>query len=160
MKDGKKILQDIPKNSLLPYTNVCDFPLTAPQFKTHKYIPILHIIDNNHDILPPSQLKERFPTMNWKNISLNILNFITKDIRNQCKRLSHFPGNYEPLAHPLFLITNPSKKGCKELAKLIEVNQFQQKHWKIFEKFSSEYSLPPPGAKGTNNQVSKNLQTY
>ena len=130
--------------------------LVAQQFKKYKYIPITYIIDGNYDLLPPSSLKERLPEASWKDISMSLLNFITRETRTKCKKACTFSGNYKPLANPIFLITNPNRKGCKEIASLMDPREFNPKHWSNFEKFSQEYNLSPEDLK---NQIIKSPKT-
>ena len=101
----------------------------------------MYIIGSNYDLLPPSSLKERLPEASWKDISMSLLNFITKETRTKCKKACTFSGNYKPLANPIFLITNPNKKGCKKLTSLIDPRKFNPKQSGNFERFSQELFL-------------------
>ena len=76
-------------------------------------------------------------------VSLNVLGITTRNMRTKCRRLGTFNGNYLPAADPILLATNPSKKGCKEIADNLFPKSFNPKHWGTLKKFSDEYNLPP-----------------
>ena len=92
---------------------------------------------------PPSQLRSRLPEINWNAVSLNLLSIATRSIRNKCKRLSSFNGNFLPNSDPILLATLPSRKGCKHLANAMFPNSFNPKHWGTLEKFTTDHNLPP-----------------
>ena len=109
----KQILPKIPKNLSCNYENICKIPLISRKFPAGRNIPISYVINEQYDILPPSSLKQRLPEINWDFISLTLLNIATRNIRNKCKRLATFNGNYLPAADPILLSSNPSKKAAK-----------------------------------------------
>ena len=112
----KKLLPQIPKNLSCNYENVCKIPIISQQFPQNGNIPIYYIIDENYEILPPSQLKARLPEINWNAVSINLLNIATRLCRSKCRRLASFNGNFLPNTDPILLATLPSRKGCKHLA--------------------------------------------
>ena len=100
-------------------------------------------MDTNFDILPPSQLRERLPKADWKKTSTHLLSFFTTELRAKCKRIATFSGNHEPFIHPLLQITSPNIKGCREFAKLIRTETFEEGAWSNFQKFVATHEIPP-----------------
>ena len=139
----KKMLSEIPKNLSCNYENICKIPIISQQFPQNKNIPIRSIINENYEILPPSQLRIRLPEINWNVVSLNLLSIATRSIRNKCKRITSFNGNFLPNSDPILLATLPSRKGCKHLANAMFPNTFNPKHWGTLEKFTADHNLPP-----------------
>ena len=70
------------------------------------------------------------------------MSIATRIIRNKCRRLASFNGNFLPNADPILLTTLPSKKGCKDLANAMFPKSFNSKHWGTLEKFTEEHNLP------------------
>ena len=136
----KAILKNVPPNWLLPFSNICNPSL---KIKNYKYIPLLSLVDANFNILPPSQLRERLPLADWKKISAPLLNLITAKVRENCKQITNFTGNYGPFIHPLLQISSPNIKGCKEFSKLISTETFEEGAWSNFAKFSTTHEIPP-----------------
>ena len=108
-------------------------------------------MDENFNILPPSQLKQRLPEINWNNVSLNLLNIATRNLRTKCIRLSTYNGNFLPAADPILLATLPYKKGCKDLANTLFPKTFNPKHWGTLEKFCNDHQIP-------QNQIEKQIK--
>ena len=138
----KQILLDIPKNVSCKYENICEISLISQQFPPNKNIPIYYITDENFNILPPSQLKQRLPEINWSNVSINLLNIATRNLRTKCKRLATYNGNFLPAADPILLTTLPYKKGCKDLTNTLFPKTFNPRHWGTLEKFSTDHQVP------------------
>ena len=139
----KKSLPQIPKNLSCNYENVCKIPIISQQLPQNGNIPICYIIDENYEILPPSQLKSRLPEINWNTVSLNLLNIATRLSRSKCRRLASFNGNFLPSSDPILLATLPSRKGCKHLANEMFPKTFNSKHWGTIDKFTEDHNLPP-----------------
>ena len=136
----KAIFKNVPPNLTLPFTNVCTPTL---QIKNYKYVPLLSLVNEKFDILPPSQLRERLPRADWKKISAPLISFTTAKIREKCKKIANFTGNLGPLVHPILQLTSPNIKGCKEFSKLISTENFEDGAWSNFAKFSSTHQIPP-----------------
>ena len=136
----KVILRKMPPNLTLPYTNVYTPTL---QIKNYKYIPLISIVNEQFDILPPSQLRERLPLADWRRISAPLLSFSTAKIRAKCKKVANFTGNFFPHIHPIMQLTSPNIKGCREFSKLICTNTFVEADWPNFAKFSSTHQISP-----------------
>ena len=67
-----------------------------------------------------------------------------------------FSGNYKPLTNPIFLITNPNKKGCKELAKLMGPREFIPKDWSNLKVSAKNITL---ALKTLKNKIIKLAKT-
>ena len=100
-------------------------------------------MDENFNILPPSELKERLPLADWRKILTPLLSFVTAKLREKCKKIANFAGNFMPFIHPLLQITSPNIKGCKEFSKLIKNETFEEGAWPNFLKFSATHDIPP-----------------
>ena len=136
----KDILKNVPRNLLLPFSDICTPSL---KIKNYQHIPLLSLVDANFNILPPSELKDRLPKANWKKISTPLLSFITAKLREKCRKIANFSGNFGPFIHPLLQITSPNIKGCKEFSKLISSETFEEGAWSNFAKLSSTHEIPP-----------------
>ena len=77
----KIIVSQFPADILLPFTNICTPSLTL---KNHHYIPLLQVVDENFNILPPPELRERLPLVNWKKVYVPLLSFVTAKLRGKC----------------------------------------------------------------------------
>ena len=69
-------------------------PHYLPTIPTEQKHSICYIMDENYEILPPSQLKSRLPEINWNAVSLNLKTGLLQ--RKFPPQLQPYPPNHSP----------------------------------------------------------------
>merc|ERR1711954_91888 len=129
----------------LIHTNICNSDSTnfIMHIPPYRYVPLNLITDQDLSVLPKSKLRARLPLATWTNISPNLIQFCTSDLRLKIQKSSQFHGNFGPFFPPEMQITNTNTKGCSHFFNALSNPSFDPSCWTKFKQFSTDHNIPP-----------------